>query len=200
MTYTKKVAFVICRYPLGISSMIVNSIKMFNAKGMDVDIYLDKKSLEECPVTFPASNIRTFIFDDKGFGIFCKGYRFFMRYFSNSLYPVLRLFSLRTGLLLSYPQVYRFASWLKKQTNFDQYNHVFPVDCFSLLSLYDTSNKDKLVYFNMELLDWSPQNAVYGRVCDERRDLVQRRLSVHGLHLFRERVVSVVPVIPDFPE
>lgn len=173
MTCNKKVAFVLCRYPLGISAMIVNSIKLFNAKGIAVDIYLDKQSLEACPVTFPASNIRTFIFDDKGFGIFFKSYRFLMRNFSNSLYPVLKLFSLRLSLMFAYPEVYRFASWIKNITKFDHYDYVFPVDCFSLLSLYDISNKDKLVYFNMELLDWHSENAVYGN------KLILKNLEYH---------------------
>ena len=151
-----------CRYPLGISSMIVNSIKLFAQKGISVDVYIGKRFLEQCPVTFSDSRTRIFIFDDKDFGIFFKTYRYIMRNFSNYLYPLLKLCSFRTGLMFAYPEVYRFTLWLKHLTDFYHYDYVFPVDCFSLLSLYDISNKDKLVYYNMELLDWLPSNPVYG--------------------------------------
>lgn len=157
-----RVAFVLCRYPLGISSMIINSINLFVQKTISVDIYISQRSFDECPIAFFDSRIRYFFFNDKGFGVFFKGYRFFMRRCSNIAYPLLKRCSTRTGVMYTYPEVYRFASWLKSLTNFDHYDYVIPVDCFSLLSLYDMPHKDKLVYYNMELLDWNPANAVFG--------------------------------------
>lgn len=162
MSYTKSIAFILCRYPLGISSMIVNSINLFAQKRISIDIYIGQKSFDECPITYFDSKIRYFFFDDKELSVFFKGYRFFMRHCSNIAYPLLKLCSTRTGVMYTYPEVYRFASWLKSLTNFDHYDYVFPVDCFSLLSLYDMPHKDKLVYYNMELLDWNPANAVFG--------------------------------------
>ena len=137
MTAQKKVAFILCRYPLGISAMVVNSIRLFAQKGIAVDIFISKNSFDGCPINFPESNVRVIIFDDKGFGLFYKGYRFLMRRFSNIFYPLIKRCSLRPGIMFAYPEVYRFASWLKSITDFIPYDYVCPVDCFSLLSLYD---------------------------------------------------------------
>jgi glycosyltransferase involved in cell wall biosynthesis len=142
--------------------MIVNSIRLFAQKGISVDVYISKKSFGECPITFFDSSTRIFIFDDKGFGIFLRGYRFIMKYASNFIYPLLKRCSLRTGLMVTFPEVYRFSSWLKSLTDFDRYDYVFPVECHSLISLYDMLNKDKLVYYNLELLNWSANDMVYG--------------------------------------
>jgi len=163
MPPVKHVAFILCRYPLGISSMIVNSIRLFTQKDISVDVYISKKSFDECPITFSDSGTRIFIFDDKGFGIFFRGYRFIMKHASNYLYPFLKKCSLGTRLMVAYPEVYRFSSWLKSTTGFDRYDYVFPVECYSLLSLYENMlNKDKFCYYNMELLDWSADNKVFG--------------------------------------
>jgi len=162
MTYTKKIAFILCRYPLGISSMIVNSIRMFAKKGISVDVYISKRSLDECPITFADPDIHIIIFDDTGLSIFLRGYRFIMKKASNLLYPLLKRASIRTGLMVTYPEVFRFSNWLKSHTNFDCYDYVCPVDFYSLISLHDMLHKHKLVYYNMELLDWNPVNAVFG--------------------------------------
>jgi len=160
--HLKRVAFILCRYPLGISSMIVNSIKLFAQKGISVDVYIDKKSFDECPIFFSEPDTRLLIFEDKGFGFLFRGYRFIMRHFSNLLYPLLKQFSFHNSLMITFPEVYRFSRWLNQVTDFDFYDYLFPVDCYSLLSIYDIPDKNKLVYYNMELLDWNPTNAVYG--------------------------------------
>ncbi|PKN20613.1 MAG: hypothetical protein CVU71_02180 [Deltaproteobacteria bacterium HGW-Deltaproteobacteria-6] len=162
MTHTRNVAFILCRYPLGISSMIVNSIRMFAEKGISVDVYIGKNSFDECPIIFSDSGTRTFIFEDKGFGFFFRMYRFIMRNTSNLIYPLLKRCSFRTGLMVAFPEVYRFSRWLKSVTNFDQYDYVCPVDCYSLICLHDVTDKDKLIYYSMELHDWSPTSIVYG--------------------------------------
>jgi len=162
MTYTKKIAFILCRYPLGISSMIVNSIRMFAEKGVSVDVYISKRSLDECPITFADPHTHIIVFDDTDFSIFLRGYRFIMKKASNLLYPLVKRASIRTGLMVTYPEVYRFSKWLESITNFDCYDYVCPVDFYSLISLHDMLHKHKLVYYNMELLDWNPVNAVFG--------------------------------------
>lgn len=162
MTYTKKVAFVMCRYPLGISSMIVNSIRLFAERGISVDVYISKKSFEECPINFSESNIRIFIFDDKGFGLYFRGYRFFMRHASNIMYPLMKRCGLRTGVRFTFPEIFRFSSWLKSLTDFEDYDYVFPVDCHSLISLYNMLKTDKLIYYDMELLNWDSKDKLYG--------------------------------------
>jgi len=182
-----KVAFVICRYPFGISSIIVNSIKLFAQKGISVDVYVSKKSFEGCPVDFFDSNIRLFIFNDKGFNILFRGYRYIMKYTSNCFYPILKRLNLRIRLMVSFPEVSRFSAWLKSLTDFERYDYILPVDCHSLLTLYDMAKKEKLVYYDVELLDWKPSNAVYGH------KLMLKALE-HRLIRFLECAVLPSPV------
>ena len=162
MAYNNRTAFVMCRYPLGISSMIVNSIKMFAQKGISVDVFIGKKSFDECPISFTDSRICIYIFEDKDFGFLLRAYRFIMRNMSNLLYPFIKQCSFKSSLMITFPEVYRFSRWLMRIIEFDSYDYVVPVDCYSLLTLYDKPDKKKLVYYNMELLDWRPTNAVYG--------------------------------------
>lgn len=162
MTYTYRVAFILCRYPLGISSIIVNSIKMFAQKGISVDVFIGKKSFDECPISFTDSNICLYIVEDKGFSFLFRTYRFIMRNMSNLLYPFIKRCSFKSSLMIISPEVYRFSLWLRRIIDFDCYDYVFPIDCYSLISLYDMLNKDKIIYYNMELLDWSANNIVYG--------------------------------------
>lgn len=110
---------------------------------------------------FSDSRIRMLIFDDTNFSFFFRGYRFVMKHHSNFIYPLLKRLNLLTNLMVAFPEVYRFSSWLKDLSDFKHYDYVIPVDCYSLLSLFDMSDKNKLVYYNMELLDWNPTNPVY---------------------------------------
>jgi len=168
MSVTKKnkafqgVTFIVCRYPLGISLMIVNSIKMFAQKGISVDVYISKNSFDECPISFNDPHIHIHIFEDKGFGFFHKAYRFLMKNTSNLLYPLLQRTSIGTSLMLTYPEVYRFSKWLNSFTKFDHYDYICAVDFYSLISLYDLARRHKIVYYNMELLDGNPVNTVFG--------------------------------------
>jgi len=161
MTNKKNIAFILCRYPLGISSMIVNSIRLFAQQGFSVDIYINKKTYEESPLDFANPLVRIFVFDDSIMSIFFKGYRFLMKCTANCLYPITQKLSVHNGLMTVFPEIYVFAGWLKKQSCLDGYDYIFPVECGSLLSLYHRKRWDNVVYYNMELLDWSSDNPLY---------------------------------------
>ena len=71
---TKKVAFVSYGYPLGVSSMIINSIRLFARKGYLVDIYVNKEHYDQSPIAFTEPGISVIVFDDSRFSFFFKYY------------------------------------------------------------------------------------------------------------------------------
>jgi len=161
MTREKKVAFILSRYPLGVSSMIINSIRLFAHRGFSVDIHINKKAFDASPLNFNEDHIQTVVFDDGISDFFLKGYRFLVKCTGNSLYPVTQKLTVPAGLMTVFPDIYFFSRWLAKQACLGNYDYIFPVECNSLLSLYHIRNWDNVVYYNMELLDWSSDNPLY---------------------------------------
>lgn len=54
----RAVAIVMYGYPLGVSAMIVNTARMFAARGWGVDIFIDRETLCKSPVQFEEADIR----------------------------------------------------------------------------------------------------------------------------------------------
>jgi glycosyltransferase involved in cell wall biosynthesis len=153
-----KVAFVLYTYPFGVSSMIVNSIKMFAGKGVAVDVYMDDDNYSACPIDMRNPCVRFFLYR-----------RRWPILFFSKVATVLRLalsnfrFFYRLPMCLLKPFYfgdYLFSRWLTRCLN-DKYDYVFPVECTSLIAA--ARSKAKLVYYNMELLDWTEENPIYGK-------------------------------------
>lgn len=162
-----KIAFVLYLYPLGVSSMIVNSIKMFADKGIDVDVFIDKSTHDALPVAFRQTNINVRIYDDT-ISFWGRVLRFFHSKISFILFRCLLIW-LRTakkynldipsGLFsIYYIEDYFFAKWLKLMMRND-YDYICPVEARSLIVA--SANSHKIIYYNMELLDWSEDNPIY---------------------------------------
>ena len=153
-----RVAFVLYMYPLGVSSMIVNSIKMFAEKGVAVDIYMDEYNYKGCPVDIKHPDVRFFLYRGK----------WPMLFFSKAATVLRILLSYNSFfykfpiklLKLFYVGDHLFSLWLKKCLK-DKYDYVFPVECNSLISV--ARSKAKIIYYNMELLDWTEENPIYGK-------------------------------------
>ena len=158
----KKVAFVSNRYPLGVSSMIISSIRLFARKGYSVDIYVNKEHYNQSPITFAEAGISVIIYDDRRFMLFFKHYRFLSKLVGDYFLCIAKRLSLNTCLRLFFPGVFRFMKWLNCQMAQRTYDYVFPVEGMSLICLSSFREKSKIVYFNLELLDWEKGDILYG--------------------------------------
>ena len=158
----KKVAFVSNRYPLGVSSMIISSIRLFARRGYLVDVYVNKEHYNQSPITFAEAGISVIIYDDRSFMLFFKHYRFLSRLVGDYFFCIAQRLPLNTCLLLFFPGVYRFMKWLNCQMAQRTYDYVFPVEGMSLICLSSFREKSKIVYFNLELLDWEKGDLLYG--------------------------------------
>lgn len=156
-------------YPLGVSSMIVNSIKIFADKGIDVDVYIDKPTYDESPVNFKQHNIRIILYDNKWINTFLgKAILFAYSYISSFLFlsvlfKIIKKYheDITSSLFyLYYIRDYFFSRWLKRKINKD-YDYIFPVEVRSLLAVADIG--ENIIYYNMEILDWSEENPIYGK-------------------------------------
>lgn len=156
--HQKRIAFVIYEYPLGVSSMVINSIRLFAANGYPVDIYINYRNLLKSSIDFPEENITFIVYDDRRRSIFLKLYRFVFFRTGNLFSPVTKHISIKRFLLIFYPHISRFSRWLTHRLNMIDYTYVMPVEYYSLLCLHDMKEKHKIVYYNMELMGWQPKN------------------------------------------
>jgi glycosyltransferase involved in cell wall biosynthesis len=164
-----KIAFVIYLYPLGVSSMIVNSIKLFADKGIAVDVYMDKTTHDSLPADFGNRNIQIILYDD-AHSFIGRLFRFAQRKTGPALLSFYRFIveqSLRWHVAVPshlfyiyYLRDYLFSRWLAR-VSWKNYDYVCPVEAMSLIVSADI--KGKLLYYNMELLDWSEDNPIYGK-------------------------------------
>jgi len=62
---TQKVAIVLYRYPLGVSTMIISTAVLLARMGWGVDLFVDAATLESSGMDFNEDNIRIYGFEDK---------------------------------------------------------------------------------------------------------------------------------------
>ena len=163
---SQRIAFIMYSYPLGVSSMIINSIRMFARKGFKVDVYIDKSTLNSCPIEFSEELVSLVVYDNEtgNRGFFLRGYRFLsrkVRKFLSRFMTISGNFSFDFCLRLFYPDLFGFSEWLKEKLSLYTYVYYMPVECNNILCLHDIKEKEKIVYYNMELLDWRAKNPLY---------------------------------------
>lgn len=164
----ERVAFVLYRYPLGVSSMIINSARMFAKNGIEVDIYMDKINFDVSPAAFKEDNVKIILYEPR----FADSLFFRLTVFLYSMFSYVLYIKLLFGLIkrwhsclppiiinLFYLEDYFFSGWLKKRVN--NYAYVFPVEAKALISTLGL--KGRIIYYNMEMLDWSEVNPIYGK-------------------------------------
>ena len=150
------IAFILYDYPIGVSSMIINSINLFVEKGYSVDIYTNERNFSRSPIELP--HVRIFRFDDKHKSILFKLWRYVFWLSGNLLLPVIRWMTTEYCLLLFFNDIYHFSRWLIKRILNQTYLFIVPVEYFSLICCDHVPEKNRIVYYNMELLDWGHQN------------------------------------------
>jgi len=156
-----RVAFILYRYPLGVSSMIVNSIRLFADRGYLVDIFININSLNLAPIEFNNDSVRKVVYDDSQRSLPLKAYihlLFRMDRFATKLLAPLPD-SLRLPFL--FPDLYLFSIWLRRRLKLYTYEYYIPVECRSLLCFVDFPEESKIIYYNMELLDWNKYSPLY---------------------------------------
>jgi glycosyltransferase involved in cell wall biosynthesis len=153
----ERIAFILYDYPLGASSMIINSIKMFTEKGYQIDIYINYRNFDSSPVDLPNTHI--LIFNDKKIRILVKCYRYVFGLTGNLFTPVIKRISTDLSMILFFYDIYRFSKWLRKNLSERQYTFIIPVEHYSLFCLNRVKEKSRILYFNMELLDWGRQKS-----------------------------------------
>ena len=147
---------------MGVSSMIINSIRLFARKEFIVDVYVNKEHYDQSPVEFVETNISVIVYDDFSLSLFFKCYRFLSKRFGDYFLFFSKCLSSKGCLLLFFPSVYRFMKWLNVQMARHNYAYVFPVEGMSLMCLDSLGDKTKIVYFNLELLDWEKGDFIHG--------------------------------------
>lgn len=178
----ERIAFIIYNYPLGVSSMIINSIKMFTEKGFQTDIYTNYRNFDTSPIDLPNTHI--LIFDDRKKSIILKCYRYAFGLSGNLLAPVIKWISTDLSLGLFFNDIYRFSKWLRKNLSEKKYRFIIPVEHYSLLCLSRVKEEKRVLYFNMELLDWNRQNSPITK-----NKLILKRLEFREIQKISHTVV-----------
>lgn len=179
----RRVAFVVCYYPLGVSTMIVNSIELFARRGFDVDVFVDRWNWDGNPVRLNGDTITVQSFKlrmDRWKRLFYACTLATARF----LAPLARPRHPRSARLIHYlrnPHHFLFKSWLRR-TMVARYDHVFPVEAPSLVAL--GTSPENIVYFNMELLDWEEGSLDYGK------DVVLKTLEFEALSRVSAAVIQ----------
>ena len=165
----KKVAIVFYGYPFGISTMIINTAKLFSKKGYAVDLIVNQRVSDYCPVYFPETNINIIPISDE-ISIYndikiTKGRNSLLsKLMTKYVFTIRFLYYLLKPLLLHFPNLHfnllnlckpPFHEYLKKIKCFktDSYKFIIGIEIFGLYaaSMLKTTAQQKLIYFNMEL-------------------------------------------------
>ncbi len=157
---SKLIAFILYRYPLGISTMIINSIKLFCEKGCHVDIYINRDSLESAPIDFKNDHVSFFVYDERR-DMLAKALKYSTNKLAKLLSPLMRIIPQDLRFFVFFHDIFVLSRWLRKKVNKYDYSYLLPVECRSLLSVSWYKKKKEIIYYNMELLDWSEKNPLY---------------------------------------
>lgn len=207
---TPRIAFVLFRYPLGVSSMIINSVSLLAAKGYAVDVYINANALSQCPITFDNPLIVLHVFDDRHESFVARVHTHILFKFDRLVTALAERLPDHAAMRVLFPDILRFAKWVAPRLNEHDYDYIMAVECRSLLSLAAYPHKSKVVYYNLELLDWQRNTPLYtGKPVLKRLEhkmLSQiRQVAITSqaraeqfcrINSFSKEAVSVLPVTP----
>lgn len=152
----KRIAFVLYNYPLGVSTMLINSIALL-AKHNSVDVYVSSTDRRDHPCDAWLED-RLVSYPDwrRHFALHL------IRYIANRVTRVLRIRSSSLAWMLSNLDVGLFSLWFRKQIQRHKYDILIPVECFSLIAVRSAGpGTADVIYYNMELLDWNPEHPLH---------------------------------------
>ncbi|MBI2354872.1 MAG: hypothetical protein HYV06_07575 [Deltaproteobacteria bacterium] len=166
-------AFILYGYPLGVSTMVINSIIMFARRGYAVDVVIDRENYETSPIYFTEPNVNLIFYRGNG-KFLVRLFQFAsdrLKRFSLSMLSEMAPFS--AALLYISPMLFAFSRWLRSALPLSEYDFIIPVDYRSLVALHSCREKGNIVYYDMELMDWKEnchlyQNKLYWKKLEHR--------------------------------
>lgn len=152
----KTICFVLFNYPLGVSTMLINSIALL-AKANQVDILISKADRKALPLD-AWMNRHLVTFPNFSRLIPIRGFKFILQKLSRWL----KLPATMPWWVIGNIDLLLFSFWLKERLQEHKYDILIPVECFSLIAVHRSSpGSADIIYYNMELLDWSAENPLY---------------------------------------
>lgn len=153
----KRIAFVLFDYPLLVSTMVINSIALL-ARENNVDVITSESRIDRSSCDFWLLNLivaplsalyhRLIIFS------ISKLFRG-ISYLIPNRFPFIKWYLGKMDLII-------FSYWLRSWFKSHDYDIIVPVECLSLIAVnMARTGREDLIYYNMELLDWSEENPLY---------------------------------------
>jgi glycosyltransferase involved in cell wall biosynthesis len=150
----KRIAFIVFNYPLGVSTMIINSIALL-ARDNEVEVMVSRADAAALPLDgwlkkllapYPSYNRLLPV----------RGFKFLLQRLARWVPSSEFWWSLgNLDLLL-------FARWLRQRLQQRRYDILVPVEALSLIAADRAGPSGaNIVYYNLELLDWAEENPLY---------------------------------------
>ncbi len=205
----KNIAVVLFNYPLGVSTMIINTIDMLRIDNT-VKIYTNGDQSQNIPCDPWLEKLVEPIIDKNLWHeenhLIGKLFRMAKR--------ILRFILIKESWESKNFRLLRFSKLLKQSIEKNQYDIIMAVEAFSLIAIAEVckNNSDvEIIYFDMELLDWAEVNLLYvdktelkkrqHRILNDRVNRVvitsfNRADIFSQINNFPRERVFVLPVVP----
>jgi glycosyltransferase involved in cell wall biosynthesis len=201
----KRIAFIGFDYPLGASTMLINSIALL-ARTNQVDVFVSKAELRELP--FDGWMERHLVaYPSFSRALPVRAIKLMLR----MLPGWLERRAARLWWALGNIDLLLFSRWLGKRLRERKYDILVPVECFSLIAVDRIAPADvDVIYYNLELLDWGTGNPMYiaQEVLKEKEHRAlrgvahvmitspQRAKLFASINRYPEERISALPVAP----
>lgn len=202
----KKIAFVIYQYPLNVSTMIINSVQLLSVEN-EVSVLVDNDQ-QVGDLFCENPNVKFIKFDQNPILSFL--YRI-INFFGRKSIKYLKIRNKKFGWWIQNLFIYEISYLLKKISRNINFDIIIPVEAISLiishLAVKDTVS---LIYYDMELLDWSKDSPIYEN--KEYLKILQSKALSSAAYVmitspnraklfseinnFPEHLISVLPVVP----
>ena len=152
----RKIAFVLFNYPLGVSTMLINSIALL-AQDNQVEVLVSRADRQALPldpwmepllVTYPSFSrwlpIRA------------------LRFLLQQLERRMRLPATRLWWTPGNVDLLLFSAWLRRRARGSGYDILVPVEALSLIAVDRAAvPQAAVIYYNLELLDWDEDTSMH---------------------------------------
>ena len=204
----KRISFILYNYPLGVSTMIINTIALLR-RDNEVVVFLNDDQhksipcepwLSELVVSLPSRVLPQ-----------NRVWRVFVKAMNKGRRGLSSLFGAFFSWEKKNPELFTFANLLKKELSKKTYDILIPVESLSLIAAnYAWDGRASMIYFDMELLDWGTVNPLYPdknelkkrqhaalRQVDHVMITSTERANIFAqINQFDPQRISVLPVVP----
>ena len=219
----QRILFVLYGYPLGVSTMLINAIAMLKENGNQVSILANDAQQKDLPCDSWLNDL--FVpMPGKAEAGGAEEIKKCLKKIK-PLYGAVKCFKKMLESSAKKPAddpswerrnsgIFDFAEVLRKYLSEHAVDVLMPVECFSLIACVAALEKleldKRMIYFDMELLDWAPENPLYTDKLELKRRQFEalRRVervvitSYNRARIFAEinqfppDRISVLPVVP----